>query len=174
MKIKLTSLEEGLNEITHIHSIESLNLEENADVVERFIRPINVTVSLNKMGRQYFLKVLVQTTGKMTCDRCLANFDQEVRDVFRIVYSSEPEQAFTSEDEKGLRYIASDTVELDITEDIKESVLLLIPMKSLCSETCQGICPECGINRNYEQCHHGAKPIDPRWEALKKIYNSNN
>jgi uncharacterized protein len=35
----------------------------------------------------------------------------------------------------------------------------------LCRADCAGLCPECGVNRNLEQCSCGA-PIDLRWAAL--------
>jgi len=46
---------------------------------------------------------------------------------------------------------------------------LSIPMKLLCREDCQGICPGCGANLNQEACRCGEKPGDPRWEKLREL-----
>jgi uncharacterized protein len=42
--------------------------------------------------------------------------------------------------------------ELDITDDIREDVLISLPTKYLCSQDCVGLCPTCGKNLNREKC----------------------
>ena len=42
--------------------------------------------------------------------------------------------------------------ELDISEDIREEILLNLPMNLLCREDCAGLCPECGADLNQTQC----------------------
>jgi len=41
---------------------------------------------------------------------------------------------------------------LDLTEDIREDILLNLPQHFLCSEDCKGLCPFCGINLNTTTC----------------------
>lgn len=41
---------------------------------------------------------------------------------------------------------------VDITEEVREGLLLAMPNYFFCSEDCQGICPGCGANLNYEPC----------------------
>jgi len=45
--------------------------------------------------------------------------------------------------------------ECDITEDIREEMLLALPMNLVCDENCQGLCHQCGANRNREECSCG-------------------
>ena len=42
--------------------------------------------------------------------------------------------------------------ELDITADVRDELLIELPMNPLCSEECKGLCPTCGTNRNKENC----------------------
>jgi uncharacterized protein len=57
-----------------------------------------------------------------------------------------------------------------VLEDIlMEQVLLQLPMQRICSESCKGICPICGVNRNEAACQCEAHPADDRWMALKDI-----
>src|SRR5581483_7500272 len=57
-----------------------------------------------------------------------------------------------------------------VLEDIlREQVLLQLPMQTVCSEDCRGICPVCGANRNETECHCEVHPGDDRWIALKDI-----
>lgn len=47
--------------------------------------------------------------------------------------------------------------EVDITEDIREELLLEIPQKILCSEDCKGLCSSCGGDLNKDECKCNAK-----------------
>ena len=42
-------------------------------------------------------------------------------------------------------------------------------MKPLCSEDCQGLCPECGTNLNRGTCQCQRNWEDPRFAALKDL-----
>ncbi len=41
---------------------------------------------------------------------------------------------------------------LEIDKDVREEILLQWPMKPLCNPNCKGLCPDCGINLNFEEC----------------------
>lgn len=57
---------------------------------------------------------------------------------------------------------------LDLSEVVRQNVLLELPLHVLCSEGCGGLCPECGANLNKETCD--CKPdIDPRWSSLADL-----
>ena len=57
---------------------------------------------------------------------------------------------------------------LQLEEILQEQILLTLPMQRVCSETCKGICPGCGKNRNETACDCKPK-ADDRWEALRKL-----
>ena len=60
--------------------------------------------------------------------------------------------------------------ELDITDDVREEALLLLPMNLLCSPDCRGLCPQCGANLNRETCSCTAEPDqDSPWSALDQL-----
>ena len=62
------------------------------------------------------------------------------------------------------------TGHLRTLEDIlREQVLLALPMQKVCEESCKGICPFCGQNRNQKECHCHAETSDDRWAALKSL-----
>jgi len=51
--------------------------------------------------------------------------------------------------------------ELDLSPAIYEEIMTALPLKPLCRESCKGI--DLGAGRREEE------PVDPRWEALKKL-----
>jgi len=58
---------------------------------------------------------------------------------------------------------------VELNDALREYVLLALPMQRLCSETCKGICPVCGQNRNQNQCQCRSAAVDDRWAALKQL-----
>lgn len=60
--------------------------------------------------------------------------------------------------------------EIDISEDIREELLLNLPMNLLCDEDCAGLCKECGANLNNEECscNKGASG-SLAWSALDDL-----
>lgn len=55
--------------------------------------------------------------------------------------------------------------ELDLEPLARDAVLLGLPLAPLCQESCRGLCPTCGVNRNLDVCQCES-PRDPRWAAL--------
>ena len=43
-------------------------------------------------------------------------------------------------------------LEVDLTDDVREELLLAIPSCFYCSPDCKGICPVCGTNLNHASC----------------------
>ncbi len=58
--------------------------------------------------------------------------------------------------------------ELDLTDDLREAVLLRLPVYPVCRGECRGLCPRCGRNLNDGPC--GCPPEPPAatdaWKAL--------
>ena len=59
--------------------------------------------------------------------------------------------------------------EVDLEPLLREQIILAVPFAPLCSESCRGLCPVCGIDRNTGTCTCDATPPDPRWTALKNL-----
>ena len=61
---------------------------------------------------------------------------------------------------------------VDITDDIREEILLQVPERFKCSDDCRGLCPGCGADLNTEpcRCRKKRKKTDPdanhTWDAL--------
>lgn len=46
--------------------------------------------------------------------------------------------------------------ELDLSDELRDQLVLAIPFNPLCDEACRGLCPLCGGNRNVVPCTHAA------------------
>ena len=56
-------------------------------------------------------------------------------------------------------------LEVDLTEDVREELLLAVPSCFYCSPDCKGICPMCGANLNHETCSCGDAPAEPEADS---------
>jgi uncharacterized metal-binding protein YceD (DUF177 family) len=54
---------------------------------------------------------------------------------------------------------------VDLTEDIRESMILAFPHYPVCNPECKGLCPQCGVNLNNAPCSC-QPPADDRWAGL--------
>ena len=57
---------------------------------------------------------------------------------------------------------------LDLTEVLRQSVLLSVPHTVRCDEGCKGLCPDCGTDLNRSDCDCEVE-ADPRWSELRAL-----
>jgi uncharacterized protein len=58
---------------------------------------------------------------------------------------------------------------LNLSDQVWESLLMLLPPKLLCREECAGLCPHCGADLNEGPCSCAPEESDPRLEVLKNF-----
>jgi len=63
---------------------------------------------------------------------------------------------------------------IDVSEDVRQTLLLALPFKRVCREQCKGLCPHCGKNLNEAPCGCTESTDDSRWEKLKDLKFSKN
>ena len=104
------------------------------------------------------------------CDRCLKQVDVTVPVDFTYEICS-PETDMTEDDKEEQFYVQGYRLDTDLLLD--NEILILWPMKVLCHESCKGICPVCGRNRNDGDCGCDTFVPDPRMAKLRDILNAN-
>ncbi|MDD5482934.1 MAG: DUF177 domain-containing protein [Kiritimatiellae bacterium] len=55
---------------------------------------------------------------------------------------------------------------INLTADVREDILLALPMVAVCSETCRGLCRVCGANLNRESCKCKPAAEPDVWQKL--------
>ena len=143
----------------------------SAELVEEstvFLEPARVDLTIKKIGEEISIKGRIKARLSFNCSRCLIPFEFPIDSRFDLVYL--PEELFELKEE-----LAPDDMDrffyfnrkLDLKGVVLEQLNLTFPVKPLCSESCQGICPVCGkIIRNGE-CSCVSTRNDPRLEKLK-------
>lgn len=58
---------------------------------------------------------------------------------------------------------------MDAPSIARDALLEGLPTVILCSDTCRGLCPVCGANRNATSCECAIDTRDARWDALQQV-----
>lgn len=162
MKINIQNVERDLFEIDEDVEIDFLP----GELLACYPGKAQVHVLLDKFGTDYRLKITMNVLAHYTCDRCLEEYTIK-RDgkMSRIVHIGEaPPEA-----DEDIIYLDYGAKEIDVTPILKEMFILQHPIRMLCKDDCKGICPQCGVYLNKENCQCNTDPIDPRWEKLRKL-----
>lgn len=134
-------------------------------------------VELIRIDRSLLAKGTLRTEIELTCSRCLSLFNYpltlNIEEEYFPITNVFTGASLPLPDEPGCFTIDENNI-LDLTEAIRQYVLLTTPMKPLCSEDCAGLCPTCGCNLNQGPCNCPPKPADPRWSELGKLVLANN
>ncbi len=170
MKIPIAKLTSGYHELEY-EELPSVFCFGNDKV---FNKPVFSVVKVDKSETHIYLQAKPKTIASFKCDRCLQEFGKELTSELKIYYevgSGRYINPDISEEEKSANYRSYKTSDgnIDISDDIREVLLLALPMKNLCSENCKGFCSGCGNDLNQIECVCEKNTDDPRWDALKEL-----
>ncbi len=118
-------------------------------------------------GGYLLLTADVDVAAEGICSRCGEGFDfshsfRIERPVARKLVADENDEYILT-DEDGF---------IDLSAVFDDELLLELPTKLLCRESCKGLCPKCGKNLNKGSCNCPTKEIDPRLEVLKALLDN--
>ena len=138
--------------------------------VKPFCAPVQAAAEIGGVAGAVQLKLSVEYTVSMPCDRCGRQTDKTFRRVFEhlLVRQLSDEQEAANREEE---YVVVPDERLDLDELLREDILLDLPTKFLCRDDCKGLCPKCGKDLNEGDCDCDRREIDPRLEILKSLLN---
>ena len=109
---------------------------------------------------------------QIECTRCMQPTERELHIIFKTEFITAENYTTAKEAElqsKDLDAAVFEGDKIDLTEIVREQILLNLPEQVFCREDCRGLCEKCGANRNLLDCKCIEKEIDPRWSALKNF-----
>jgi len=142
----------------------------------RVVAPVSLAFDIFKDNTQFRLAGRTQTTLELPCSRCLEPLTIQVDSPFDLRY--QPHAANTGEGEREIEEDDLSTAfyendEIDLEQLMREQFYLALPMKPLCSDACQGLCPVCGTNLNRGACDCKRDWDDPRLAPLRELRSKN-
>jgi len=133
---------------------------------------ITGSVHLSKHGHDILVRGSIEGQMELTCSRCLEPFAAPAATEFDLLLVPGPPSAAAaakeelSPDDLDLDYYTGEIVDLESI--LREQIILMLPLKPLCDESCKGLCPHCGANLNRETCTCKTDAVDsplPGWQS---------
>ena len=123
---------------------------EEPDV--RFQHEVEYDFFAQVQGNALLVTGKVSTPATLQCSRCLKVIEQPL-EVREFVFHQE----LHGEDF------------VDLTANIREDIILALPQRALCTESCKGLCPQCGKDLNAGPCQCKPAGGDLHWHALDQL-----
>jgi uncharacterized protein len=130
--------------------------------------PVRLDLEARSVGEGVLVRGEIVATLASECRRCLEPVTVRMRDTLDLLF--EPLTG-DEEAELGGEVYAMPRVgdALDLGPAIREQLLLRVPGFVLCADSCRGLCPQCGVNRNEKACECVPERAESPWTALKDI-----
>ena len=145
---------------------KELDFAKDNDAGLMFEAPVKVSGSVSNVGGSLELSAKVDAVILHQCDRCCEEFAREFPCSFEERLLKEDSREEGNENPDAI-YFKGTGIELD--EIVLNNIILSLPLKNLCKDDCQGLCPVCGKNLNNGSCDCDSRTTDPRFDILDKL-----
>lgn len=125
-------------------SLEGVVFEENISASEldleteevKFQGPLSIKAEVSKINNA--VTVILNLSGliSLICGRCLEQFNIKFNKELKLYYPVDVGQKI-----------------IDLSDDIRQEIILDYPVKPLCRAACKGLCLKCGHNLNEGKCN---------------------
>ena len=171
MKIALDDIKAAPKALSYAEEVDELNARLGRGVRDyRVPAGLTVDVEYYRAGLDLFFQGALHGEVVGTCARCCEEYDFALDHGFRFVLTPRAAAVGGSQlsaDDLALSFYEGE--EIDLTPLVYEQILLALPTRPLCAESCRGLCPRCGANLNAGPCGCPAAPADPRLAVLHTI-----
>lgn len=162
MRLELSQIRQAETDFNEVFAAADF---ADGDEEYRVTAPVALRMVIHQDQDRFRVVGTVKTELELGCSRCLELFVLPVNRHFDLRYlpsaAGEPvkedEDAEIEVDDVSMTFYRDE--QIDLNELSREQFNLALPMKPLCRQDCQGICPQCGSNRNLAQC-----ACHPHWE----------
>jgi uncharacterized protein len=115
-------------------------------------------IFLKRYEQRVFVEGHLSVVVQRQCDRCLDSFAMPLCNDFKVDLELTADKETLHVDAEHLcvesemdSVILAEAV-IDVHHLMQQQVYVALPLKSLCSEHCQGVCMICGENLNHMKC----------------------
>jgi len=138
---------------------------------------IEIDMRLESVTEGVLLSADIYAIAKGECIRCLDPVEIEVERKIQELYRYEPTADKGGKRNKKSAKIEEDDLDsdeelwldgsvLNLEIPIRDAIVLDLPVNPLCSDACQGLCPDCGEKWEALAPDHAHEAVDARWAGL--------
>ncbi len=168
MRIDVTRLAYGLNRLEIEEPPAAVGLPVPSPAGDAalgvvFTGPVRTEFRITRSGDELLVDADVRGLAAMECARCLAPVTARIEADFRLFCRRTESGAGVAYGDPDDEADEGDVVHhngrrLDLTEQVRRVMLLAVPMRPLCRESCRGLCAGCGADLNTESCTCASRP----------------
>ncbi|MGQ9486652.1 MAG: YceD family protein [Armatimonadota bacterium] len=171
MKLDLTEIAQ------HVGKQMSYEVDEAPDTIEdlQVLSSIRGQLRFTNTGDLLLVRGFLHTSVELECSRCLRPFEMplqcEVEEQVELrALSARPFEhpQVTIIPEEGDTLFLDGNI-LDLTELIRQMLLVSLPIKPLHDEECKGLCPTCGADLNEGECSCEKRVGHPAFAVLANL-----
>lgn len=148
--IDVARLDEGGEEF--VGAVDDAILECDGELLRPF-GGIRYELTAQQFGTELLVRGTLAQDFDAVCCRCGGDFD------FTATVTD-----FATSVEVGEK-----TDFVDLTDELRQSIILALPSYPVCRPECLGVCPTCGKNLNEGPCTCRHETRDSRWGALDAL-----
>ena len=153
MKINVKGLKDG---VSHVEETAPPEVFRRHDESLKLAAPLAIKMKITKMGEDLYFQAEIKTTVAQECARCMNEFHTPVDTKLEILYVPARRAVVSggglmrSQDDRVVGFYGED--QIDLTDDLCETIATELPMKPLCKPGCKGFCSDCGQDLNEGAC----------------------
>lgn len=130
--------------------IDDAVLELEGDELLHPFAGIRYNLFAQQVGTELLVRGTLSQDFDAVCSRCGADFDFTVTvSDFTVSIEVDEKNEFA-----------------DLTDELRQSIILALPTYPVCRQDCRGVCSSCGKNLNEGLCTCSHEVRDSRWGAL--------
>jgi uncharacterized protein len=134
------------------------------------VSPLTGAIKLLRTGPNIFVTGQLQCVIQKNCGRCLTTFSRPVE--VELAEEFYPAADIVSgkmvpppEDAEPANRIDEHNI-LDLTEVVRQELVVLADAVLYCQPACKGLCPHCGQDLNEVNCSCEDQPVNAGWASL--------
>ena len=135
----------------------------------KIVEPLKSSMKVIPAEDGFLIRGKISGGVVVPCNRCAEDAHVEIMadfDEFEEIPHEQPKGQKNSE-----AHVVFDrnSPMLDLGEIAWEQFMLAMPPRPLCKNDCKGLCPQCGINLNLEECSCSDNDGDDRMAVLRGL-----
>ena len=136
----------------YVGAVDDAVLEMDGELLRPFAG-IRYELFVQQFGTELLVRGTLAQDFEAVCARCGADFD----------FTATVDDFTTSVE------IDEKTDFVDLTDELRQSIILSLPSYPVCRQDCRGVCAMCGKNLNEGSCACTHEEHDSRWGALDAL-----
>ena len=139
-----------------------------------FIRPVHVRIHATLAGETVLMDGTAGSVVRIPCSRCLEPFDLNIDTGFSTTAVPEIPSMIDTDATDNIELAADDMDmiayngdSIDLRDEIAQQIIMALPFKLLCRNTCKGLCNRCGVDLNKTPCQCPSQDESSPFAVLK-------